>query len=188
MLHQYNFLVWASKQFIYVKHYTLHGAVNYGLVQIERPDSNAALPKHFYGSTNSVPYIELKIARPKGQSNVISQHPTIKMYSSWFNVVRKDMFSYDRQKSRYDYQKKGNIKTSVGNTYVAGLNISVLQDKFVRCEFHFQISQESPQLGGSAQRFSGKQRTEQEKQNKLYLTTCSKDWDTTQFSEPLELF
>ena len=38
VLHQYNFLIWASKKYIYVKHYTLHGAVNEALIQIARPD------------------------------------------------------------------------------------------------------------------------------------------------------
>ena len=89
----------------------------------------------------------------------MTQFPTIKMYSSWFNIVRKDQFVYNRKERKYEYSDRGNKKKQMGDTYVAGLNTSVLQEKFVRCEFHFQRMQEDPRPG-SLQRHSGKHRTE----------------------------
>ena len=60
------------------------------------------------------------------------------MYSSWFNIIRTDQFDYDLKKKKYVFVEREGKKKDMGDTYIAGLNTSMMHEKYVRCEFNFQ--------------------------------------------------
>lgn len=102
VIHQHGLLIWVNRLKIYVKHYTRSADQN--IIYIERPEVDPALPSHFYGSTNSMPFFDLKIVQKQGVfTQTVAKFPTIKMYSCWFNLVIKNQFEYDSRERKYKY-------------------------------------------------------------------------------------
>ena len=98
---------------------------------IQHPDTNPRLPQSLYKSNLITPKIEMKLDKTKGTV----QLPTVDMYFTWFNEVRKFRFFYNSKIKKYTYEKI--YGKDLGDVYIIGINTSLLKDqnKFIRCEF-----------------------------------------------------
>ena len=94
------------------------------------PGANENIPQHMYFSNLVVPKIQMKINHEK-KSRIAD--PNVDMYIAWFNEIKKVRFEYKEKIDRFDAETQ--FTKNVGNLFLVGVDITMIKDKYVTCEF-----------------------------------------------------
>lgn len=137
---------------------------------IRVPETNPNLPSHIYVSNLAKPKIQMRVDTEN--RNRITD-PNVEMYIAWFNEIKKVKLEYKPRIDKFDAVTQ--FTKDVGNKFVVGLNIKMLKDKYVWCEFAHEPENAIPEDGTPT------------KMRYPSLTTSEYSWRVID-SDPLDLF
>jgi len=126
-------LIWSNRMHIYIKNHTRDQAV----AQISRPDANCNLPQYLYQPKMSPPKFQLRLDRTKKGT---FDNPVYTILYCWFNEIKRYRVAFDDERKKYF--AKSTLHFDLGDTYLFGVNSTLLKDvgKLIRCEFVYSGS------------------------------------------------
>ena len=134
VVYQFGMLVWSTPKKIRVIHYNRN---RQKICMVLKPDDIPSSLEHMSNSNLVFPKILLKQNLEK-KSRIAD--PNVDMYIAWFNEIKKVQFEYKPKIDKFEAETS--YKYSTGNIFIVGMNISMLKDRFITCEFDHELDQQ----------------------------------------------
>jgi len=126
VIFKHGLIAWSTPKKIRVTHFKKN---RQKICMIEKPDCNLAFARDLAVQSQAIPSIQIMAQMPAGNA----QYPNVFVYISWFHTLKKVKVEMDEKSGKF-------VATTIythdmGKIYLSGLNVAMLQNCFVTCEF-----------------------------------------------------